>query len=141
IGEEFVNLFELGASGKLIPMPLTTFCKEAVVADIEALISIRVVVGGRFELLTWRLRQPYLLQAVRGTGLNFRGQPFTPSFVVEVENVAGGRGTKFDNLDNKIRTVYFDCHTSVQLGWLVDPQNRDIWVYKRKNDGTEERVE
>ncbi|CAG8667100.1 8854_t:CDS:2, partial [Paraglomus occultum] len=137
IGEEPVDLFELDASGKLIPMPQTPFCKETVVAEIEA-FNFETGRGGRTIRAPDVAFTPYhiyrtLSEEQRWT---FQGQPFTPSFVVEVENVAGGRGTKFNDLDNKFRSAYFDYHTSVQLGWLVDPQNRDIWVYKRRNNGT-----
>jgi len=157
IGEEPVDLFELDASGKLIPMPQTPFCKETVVAEIVRQIGMWNIYTnqgggvtasqGGFNFDTGRgqtIRAPDVAFTPNRICCalseeqcwTFQGQPFTPSFVVEVENVAGGRGAKFDNLDNKFRSVYFGYNTSVQLGWLVDPQNRDIWVYRRRNRST-----
>ncbi|CAG8694956.1 17748_t:CDS:2, partial [Acaulospora morrowiae] len=45
----------------------------------------------------------------------FQGGPFTPTFIVEVRDTEIG--------------------TFVQLGWLIDPKNRKIWVYKRNQHG------
>ena len=35
----------------------------------------------------------------------------------------------------KFKREYFAVGTSVQLGWLIDPKNSRIWVYKRNQHG------
>ena len=63
----------------------------------------------------------------------FQGQPFTPTFVVEVGDTESV--STFEGLDGKFKRDYFADGTSVQLGWLVDPKNSRIWVYKRNQHG------
>nr|CAG8439682.1 13213_t:CDS:2 [Entrophospora candida] len=61
----------------------------------------------------------------------FKGQPFTPTCVVEVAVTQEGY-QKFNDLDQKFREVYFATGSSVELGWLVDPQNKQIYIYRRR---------
>ncbi|CAG8586791.1 14924_t:CDS:2, partial [Racocetra persica] len=61
---------------------------------------------------------------------SFRGELFTPIFVVEVGVIA--KDSDFDMLNSKFRNVYFVEGTSVKLGWIIDPRNKDIWVYKKQ---------
>ncbi|PKC57587.1 hypothetical protein RhiirA1_472272 [Rhizophagus irregularis] len=63
------------------------------------------------------------------TGWSFEGQPFNPIFIVEVANLKNSEVEK--EIDNRIKKDYFAHGTSVKLGWLIDPINRIIWVYKR----------
>ncbi|CAG8635126.1 1886_t:CDS:2 [Acaulospora morrowiae] len=52
---------------------------------------------------------------------NFQGQPFTPTFVVEVGDTQSSTSA-FWELDDKFKREYFAVGTSVQLGWLIDPK-------------------
>ncbi|KAG2844406.1 hypothetical protein PC113_g18407 [Phytophthora cactorum] len=49
----------------------------------------------------------------------YRGEPFVPTFVVEIEKLSG-RGSQRRALDRKMRNEYFQH--GVQLGWLIDPR-------------------
>jgi len=60
----------------------------------------------------------------------FQGDPFCPTFVVEVEDLSVTR--KLNELTDKFRTTYFPA--GVKLGWLVDPINWNIYVFKRDRD-------
>jgi len=64
---------------------------------------------------------------------SFQGQFFTPIFVVEVAILNTKDAEK--KIDNKIKMDYFARGTSVKLGWLLDPINCIIWVYKRDKHG------
>ncbi|CAB4382558.1 unnamed protein product [Rhizophagus irregularis] len=64
---------------------------------------------------------------------SFNGQPFTPLFVVEVANLKKKEVEK--EIDTRFKKEYFASGTSVELGWLFDPLNRIIWVYKRNKNG------
>ncbi|PKK71281.1 hypothetical protein RhiirC2_828439 [Rhizophagus irregularis] len=64
---------------------------------------------------------------------SFNGQPFTPFFVVEVANLKKKEVDK--EIDTKFKKEYFAIGTSVELGWLIDPLNRIIQVYKRNKNG------
>ncbi|RHZ78324.1 hypothetical protein Glove_166g220 [Diversispora epigaea] len=131
-----VNLFELDKKGRLIPIPQTPYSRrEKVVAEI---------VG---QLRNWNI-QNHLNGGVTSSqrGFNFdvgeidrqldarqnwtfKGDSFTPLLVVEVENIS--TLTKFNEIDKKFKDVYFAEGTSVQVGWLIDPENKIIHVYRR----------
>jgi len=149
-----VNLFDLDENGKLVPMPQATHCMEVTVGEITRQLGnwniqtrqngdIKTAQGGfNFNVGGQRtIRAPdvsftpkavsrQLTELQRWT---FQGRPFTPTFVVEVGDTAI-RST-FEELDDKFKREYFAVGTSVQLGWLVDPKNRRIWVYKRNQHG------
>ena len=59
----------------------------------------------------------------------YRGEPFVPSFVVEIDKLAG-RGYQHRALDRKMRTEYFQ--PGVQLGWLIDPRPNHHIMYEYK---------
>jgi hypothetical protein len=59
---------------------------------------------------------------------SFESEPFTPIFVIEVVNIISRE--QFDEIDYKFKHIYFTTGTSVELGWLIDPKNQDIWIYK-----------
>ncbi|KAG1693800.1 hypothetical protein DVH05_022904 [Phytophthora capsici] len=60
------------------------------------------------------------------------GEPFAPTFVVEIDTLTGPR-SKLDALDHKMRSEYFPH--GVQLGWLIDPRNKIMYEYKRHGQG------
>ncbi|GMF43458.1 unnamed protein product [Phytophthora lilii] len=64
----------------------------------------------------------------------YRGEPFVPSFVVEIDKLAG-RGSQRRALDRKMRREYFQH--GVQLGWLIDPRpdHQIMYEYKINADG------
>ncbi|KAL3664396.1 hypothetical protein V7S43_010719 [Phytophthora oleae] len=63
----------------------------------------------------------------------YRGEPFVPSFVVEVDKLSG-RGSQRSAFDRKMRNEYFQ--NGVKLGWLVDPRPEchAMYVYYLDND-------
>ena len=68
--------------------------------------------------------------------LTFRGEPFHPSFIVEVDDV--GTPSKLADLTAKIKNEYFPA--GIELGLLVDPVNRTIYTFKRTKLGNVRRV-
>jgi len=142
-----VSHFDRDSKGHLIPMPQTP-------------IQIEVAVGEIFrQLLNWnihtrqngaptasqggfnfgeRIRAPDVSftpsNIYRGLDNNqldtFQGNPFCPTFVVEVEDLSVTR--KLNELSDIFKTMYFPA--GVKLGWLVDPINWDIYVFKRDRD-------
>ena len=54
----------------------------------------------------------------------------TPDFVVEVRSSA-------DSLSDQQRRMEMWMRNGVQLGWLVDPQTRTVWVYRPNQDVVE----
>ncbi|CAG8506885.1 16188_t:CDS:2 [Acaulospora colombiana] len=150
-----VNLFDLDKNGKLVPMPQATHCMEVTVSTIvgelynwnvqtrqNGLITtsqggFNFSVGGQITIrapdvsFTPKAVSRRLTELQRWT---FQGQPFTPTFIVEVGDTQSSTSA-FGELDNKFKREYFADGTSVQLGWLIDPKNRRIWVYKRNQYG------
>ncbi|RIA99024.1 hypothetical protein C1645_811994 [Glomus cerebriforme] len=63
---------------------------------------------------------------------SFDGQRFTPEFVVEVAIITND--AILNEFDNRMKNDYFGAGTSVKLGWLIDPTNSIIWVYKKNNN-------
>jgi hypothetical protein len=57
----------------------------------------------------------------------FQGHPFSPTFVVEVENLLVTR--KLNELTDRFQTTYLPA--GVKLGWLV---NKNVYVFKRDRD-------
>ncbi|CAG8435063.1 9648_t:CDS:2 [Funneliformis mosseae] len=113
----FTNLFELDKFGKLVPIPLTPFRYNVIVTE------------GGFHLETGEIRTPkvaftpdFIRRNLTYEQLNtFHGKPFSPTFVVEVDDVENIDSEKFKQLDVKFKESYFDPLTSIQLGWLIDP--------------------
>ncbi|CAG8679732.1 1971_t:CDS:2, partial [Paraglomus brasilianum] len=67
---------------------------------------------------------------------SFQGEAYSPTVVVEVNDFANIYGavynrSKFQKADLKFKDVYFASETSVQLGWLIDPKYKHIWIYRR----------
>jgi Uma2 family endonuclease len=67
--------------------------------------------------------------------LTFHRDRFSPTFVVEVENVSVTR--KLSELTDKFKMTYIPA--GVELGWLVDPVNKDIYVFRRDRDNVMRR--
>jgi Uma2 family endonuclease len=61
----------------------------------------------------------------------YRGDPFVPSLVVEVDKLAG-KNSQRKALDRKMRNEYFPH--GVQLGWLIDPRPEYRVIYEYKLD-------
>ncbi|CAG8627474.1 4212_t:CDS:2 [Paraglomus occultum] len=147
-----INHFELDKKGRLIPMLQTPIFKEATVGNIYGQLDrwnvqtrqngVPTCSQGGFNLSTTggrTIRAPDVAFTPSETYRNlthqqlmtFQGQPFHPTFVVEVEDVSAD--SKLEELKDKFKTVYFPA--GVQLGWLVDPVNRNIYVFKEDING------
>ncbi|DBA03255.1 TPA: hypothetical protein N0F65_011614 [Lagenidium giganteum] len=57
------------------------------------------------------------------------GEPFAPTFVVEIDTLTGPH-SNLDALDHKMRREYFPH--GVQLGWLIDPKNKIMNPARRR---------
>ncbi|CAG8627466.1 10212_t:CDS:2 [Diversispora eburnea] len=156
-----VNLFELDKNGKLIPMPQATINMEAVVLEIGRQLGNWNIQTGQGGVVTssqggfnFHVRGGRMIRApdVSFTSKNvyrhltqqqlwtFKGEPFTPMVVIEVSDTIKDSDTNkkkkaFDDLDEKFKFEYFSVGTSVQLGWLIDPKNKGIWIYKLNKEG------
>ncbi|RHZ88066.1 hypothetical protein Glove_26g292 [Diversispora epigaea] len=156
-----VNLFELDKNGKLIPMPQATINMEAVVSEIVRQLgnwNIQTDQGGAVTSsqggFNFHVRGGRTIRApdVSFTSKNvyrhltqqqlwtFKGEPFTPMVVIEVSDTIKDSDTNkkkkaFDDLDEKFKFEYFAVGTSVQIGWLIDPKNERMWIYKRNEKG------
>ncbi|KAF0514293.1 zinc finger, c2h2 domain-containing protein [Gigaspora margarita] len=145
-----VNLFDLNRNGKLIPMPQAPYYIEKVVTVIATQLQNWNIQTGKNGGVTSSqggfdfdvgggktIRAPdiaytpkeieYRLDARQKW--SFKGDPFTPLLVIEVGNILSR--SKFEEMDRKFKDVYFAEGTSVQLGWLIDPENQEIHVYRR----------
>ncbi|CAI2169607.1 3434_t:CDS:2 [Funneliformis geosporum] len=96
---------------------------------------------GGFRLKTGEIRAPDVAFTPKNIFRNltheqsssFQGPPFSPTLVVEVDDMEDTNSAKFHKLDSKFKDSYFALGTSVKLGWLIDPIYDQIWVYKRTN--------
>ncbi|PKK67271.1 hypothetical protein RhiirC2_714236 [Rhizophagus irregularis] len=143
--------FEL-VNRKLIPVSYSPIAIDAVVHEISRQLGnwniktnkdglgVVTTSKGGFDFNVTNLqkiRAPDVAFIPEGTFLSldekqlwsFEGQPFNPIFIVEVANLKNSEVEK--EIDNRIKKDYFAHGTSVKLGWLIDPINRIIWVYKR----------
>ncbi|RGB29094.1 putative restriction endonuclease-domain-containing protein [Rhizophagus diaphanus] len=153
---EPVDHFELSNTGKLIPIPPTTFKKELTVTKIANLLEdwnittrqkgVVTTSQGGFRIsrdkivapdvaFTPRKRVKKLSKKQMKT---FQGRPWSPIFVVEVDDFDDSsyknKNSKFAKIDAKMKDVYFAADTHVQLGWLIDPVHENTWVYKRNKN-------
>ncbi|CAG8583872.1 3524_t:CDS:2, partial [Scutellospora calospora] len=149
-----VNLFEFN-EGKLLPMPQNPISKEAVACEISSQLRnwnvyarqngiITTSQGGfDFDISGQRtIRAPDVAFIPKNIYRSldhqqqwtFKGQSFTPTFVVEVAVVQEDY-QEFNDLDKKFREIYFATGSSVGLGWLVDPKNKQIYIYRRRVTG------
>lgn len=154
--EGHINHFEYDA-GFLIPMPETPIEKEATAGEIFAQLRNWNVQTGQNGVPTTSqggfnftvvlsgktIRAPDVAFTPKETyrGLSakqrrtFRGKPFHPSFVVEVEDLSPR--TKLGDLTSKFKETYFPA--GVMLGWLIDPINKTIYTFKKDRNGTVRR--
>ncbi|CAG8628962.1 22380_t:CDS:2 [Gigaspora rosea] len=123
-----INLFELDKNGKLIPMPQSPYAREIVVAEINVWTKQNGSITSSQERFNFDIGGGKMIRApdVAYTSkeihrsLNkkqiwsFRGEPFTPVFVVEIGYISSR--SKFEELDRKFKDIYFANGTSVQLG-------------------------
>ncbi|CAG8797171.1 17979_t:CDS:2, partial [Racocetra persica] len=149
-----VNLFEFN-EGKLLPMPQKPIIMEAVACEISGQLRnwnvytrqngiITTSQGGfDFDISGQRtISTPDVAFIPKNIYRSldhqqqwtFKGQSFTPTFVVEVAVVREGY-QEFNDLDQKFRKIYFATGSSVDLGWLVDPKNKNIFIYRRRASG------
>nr|CAG8536110.1 4568_t:CDS:2 [Entrophospora candida] len=151
INETPVDLFEFN-KGKILPMPQNPISKEAVVCEISSQLcnwnvqtrenGITTTSQGGFDFnisgqraicapdVAFTPKNIYCLLNHQQQW-TFKGQPFTPTCVVEVAVTQEGY-QEFNDLDQKFREVYFATGSSVELGWLVDPQNKQIYIYRQR---------
>jgi Uma2 family endonuclease len=151
-----VNLFELNENGKLVPMPETPCIRAAVVAEIARQIANWNVLTRQGGVVTTSqggynftvdhspaIRAPDVSFVPQNTFLkltdeqrwSFQGAPFTPIFVVEVHDIGTDvDNSKFQEVDRRFKDELITISTSVQLGWLIDPQNKQIHIYRRNRN-------
>ncbi|CAB5374332.1 unnamed protein product [Rhizophagus irregularis] len=61
--------------------------------------------------------------------------PFTPIFLVEISDIEKDiYNSKFREVDRKFKEEFITLSTSVQLGWLIDPQNKRIHIYRKSRN-------
>ncbi|CAG8600549.1 46157_t:CDS:2 [Gigaspora margarita] len=142
---EPVNLFELDEKGYLIAIPQQPYYREKVVFEISRqlgnwILSSRNGGGGtcsqggfNFYVRGNRtIRAPDIAYTPKNIDRTFKGDPFTPIFAIEVGDIGNDiNNSKFVYLDKKIKNEYLAEGTSVKLCWLIDPQNKRIYTYKR----------
>jgi Uma2 family endonuclease len=147
-----VSHFERDSKGHLIPMPQTPILREVVAGEILRQLAnwniqtrqngaptssqggFNFGEGIRAPDVAFTPREVYRALD-KDQLLTFHGDPFSPTFVVEVENVS--ETCKLDELTDRFKTTYFPA--GVELGWLVDPVNKDIYVFRRDRDNAVRR--
>ncbi|RIB28200.1 hypothetical protein C2G38_1563740 [Gigaspora rosea] len=150
---EPVNLFEIDEKGHLFAMPQTPYRREKVVFEISGqlrhwILSSRDGGGGtcsqggfNFYVRGNRtIRAPDITYTPKDIDRNlnpqqnwtFKGDLFTPIFVIEVGGIGNDiKNSKFVYLDEKIKNEYFAEGTSVQLCWLINPQNKNEFIHTK----------
>ncbi|GBB97528.1 hypothetical protein RclHR1_00300007 [Rhizophagus clarus] len=144
--------FEL-VDGKLVSIPYSPIAYEAIVHEISRQLGNWNIQQPKSGIVTTSKggfdfdvsgRQKIRAPDIAFTPANiyrsldesqlwsFNGQPFTPIFVVEIANI--DKKTVEKEIDTKFKKEYFASGTSVELGWLIDPENRIIWVYRRNKN-------
>jgi Uma2 family endonuclease len=148
-----VNLFELDENGKLVPKPQTPYSRERVVAEIARQLgnwNIQTQQGGgvttsqggyNFSVEhTQTIRAPDVAFVPQNTNhrltyqqcWTFQGAPFTPTFLVEVNDIGDNiNNSKFKEAEDRFKEEFLTRSTSVLLGWLIDPQHRRIYIYRK----------
>ncbi|RIA94018.1 hypothetical protein C1645_818680 [Glomus cerebriforme] len=148
-----VNLFELDKNGKLVPMLQTPCHREQIVAEIARQLcnwNIQTQQGGGvttsqggFNFVIDHqsaIRAPDIAFISQNTFLRltdeqawtFQGAPFTPTFLVEVADIGEDtENSKFKEVDERFKEELITRSTMVQLGWLIDPQHKQIYIYRR----------
>ncbi|CAG8652527.1 16667_t:CDS:2, partial [Acaulospora morrowiae] len=113
-----ISHFELDKSGKLVPMSPTPIFKEVAVVEIYAQIRNWNVQTGQNGAVTCS-QGGFLIEMGE---VQIPDVAFTPKEIYR--NLTDEQGTSF-------RGPPFSPTFVVELGWLIDPINDEIWVYKR----------
>ena len=147
-----ISHFDLDSKKHLIPMPQTPIEKELAVGEIVRQLSnwnIRTRQNGACTSsqggfnFNGAIRAPDVAftpkEVYRALDedqrRSFQGDLFSPTFAVEVEDlIATG---KLSVLTDKFKDTYFPA--GLKLGWLVDPINKEVHVFKWDKDGTVRR--
>ena len=144
-----ISHFNLDSKKHLIPMPQTPIKKEAAVGEIFRQLAnwnirthqngVPTSSQGGFNFCG-QIRAPDVAFTSKEVyrALNdkqrrsFQGKLFSPTFAVEVEDLdATG---KLSELTDTFKDMYFPA--GLKLGWLVDPINKVVYVFKRDKDDT-----
>ena len=142
-----ISHFDRDYKGRLIPMPQTPIQKEVAVGEIfRQLANWNIQTRQNGAATTSQggfnfgegIRAPDVSftpsDIYRGLDQSqlatFQGHPFSPTFAVEVENLSETR--KLNELTDKFKTTYFPA--GVELGWIIDPINENVYVLKRDRD-------
>ena len=144
INDTPVSHFDRDSNGHLIPVSQTPILKEVAAGEIFRQLAnwniqtrqngATTMSQGGFDFAEG-IRAPDVAftpsEVYRGLDENqfhtFQGDLFSPTFGVEIENVS-----KLNELTDKFKTMYFPA--GVELGWLVDPVNQEIYVFTRDRD-------
>lgn len=148
-----VNLFELDKNRKLIPMLQIPYCKEQVVAEIAAQLrnwniqtrqGVEVTISqGKFNFIINHITiirisditfifQYIVLQLTNEQAWSFQSALFTPIFLVEVADIGVDTDNpKFREVDKRFKEKLITQSMVVQLGWLIDPQHKQIYIYRK----------
>ncbi|CAG8579763.1 14922_t:CDS:2 [Acaulospora morrowiae] len=109
----YINHFELDKSGKLVPIPPTPIFKEVAVVKICTQINSWNVRAGQNGVMT-SSQEGFLIETGKARTLDVAFMPKETYRNLTVE-----------------QDSYFVLNISVELDWLIDPINDEIWVYKQ----------
>ncbi|PKY40497.1 hypothetical protein RhiirA4_440711 [Rhizophagus irregularis] len=134
-------------------MPQIPYCKEWVVAEIAAQLrnwNIQTRQGGgvtisqsKFNFVINHMTmikasdiafipQHIVFQLTNEQAWSFQNTSFTPTFLVEVADIGVDTdNSKFKEVDERFKEKLITQSTVVQLGWLIDPQHKQIYIYRR----------
>ncbi|RIA94806.1 hypothetical protein C1645_863852 [Glomus cerebriforme] len=148
-----VNLFEIDENGKLVLMLPTPCRREQIVAEIAAQLrnwNVQTQQGGGvttsqggFDFVVNHqsairapdvafISQNTVLRLTNEQAWTFQGAPFTPIFLVEVADIGEDTdNSKFKEADKRFKEELITRSTVVQFGWLIDPQHKRIYIYRR----------
>ncbi|RIB16092.1 hypothetical protein C2G38_2190893 [Gigaspora rosea] len=89
-----INLFELDKNGKLIPMPQSPYAREIVVAEIER-FNFDIGGGKMIRAPDVAYTSKEIHRSLNKKQIwSFRGEPFTPVFVVEIGYISNPESKK-----------------------------------------------
>ncbi|CAG8851167.1 36085_t:CDS:1, partial [Gigaspora margarita] len=145
IDRQPANLFDLDRNGKPIPMPQASYHIEKVVTVIaNQLQNWNIQTGQNRVLLHSKVDSILMLEVVKQSEhqislMHQRNRVLDRSGALKVilhPSTCYGVGnilsrSKFEEMDGKFKDVYFANGTSVQLGWIIDLENKEIQVYKK----------
>ena len=148
-----ISSFERESDGRLVPIPPVPIEEESAVGEIFGQLrdwnnhtgqhGVPTTSQGGFNFGAGAVKAPDVAFTPRDVYRaldvqqreTFEGAPFSPNFVVEVDNLS--TASKLNNLTSKFKDTYFPA--GVQLGWLIDPINKKIYTFMRESDGVVRR--